>query len=168
MANYDMTSGFMQGFEFGTKIKERRQNRKAASLLSSWNASSYDTYIKNQTADKEGELIGTNLLEELNLADLSDELKSDWTSQARSWRMSGRTKDQTRQGLIDLAPQYRKLNNAAISESADTEVATLAAPTDSPFDTTVTEFSKLMDIETSPSMPNAERLVAVRDRKSVV
>jgi hypothetical protein len=167
MANYDMTSGFMQGFEFGTKIKERRQNRKAASLLSSWNASSYDTYIKNQTADKEGELIGTNLLEELNLADLSDELKSDWTSQARSWRMSGRTKDQTRQGLIDLAPQYRKLNNAAISESADTEVATLAAPTDSPFDTTVTEFSKLMDIETSPSMPNAERLVAVSNKGAI-
>lgn len=167
MANYDMTSGFMQGFDFGTKIKERRQTRKAASLLSSWNASSYDTYIKNQTADKEGELIGTNLLEELDLADLSDELKSDWTSQARSWRMSGRTKDQTRQGLVDLAPQYRKLNNTAISESADTEVATLPTPTDSPFDNTVTEFSKVMDIETSPSLPKSDRLVAVSNKGAI-
>ena len=162
MANYDMSSGFMQGYEFGTKIKERRQTRKAASLLSTWNASSYDTYVKNQTADKLGESIGTNLLEELDMGDMSDELRSDWTSQARSWMMGGRTKEQTRQGLIDLAPQYRNLSKAAISDGASVESAIIpVAPGSNPTTSAVDEFAKLMNIETSASLPLSERLTAV-------
>lgn len=168
MANYDMSSGFMDGFAFGTKIKERRTTRKAASLLSTWNASSYDTYVKNQTADKSGELIGTNLLEELDMGDMSDELKSDWTSQARSWMMGGRTKDQTRQGLIDLAPQYRNLNKASISEGASSASSTIQTPiTGNPLDSSVDDFAKLMDIETSASLPLSERLIAVSSKGAI-
>ena len=160
----------MRGYAFGADMKEKRQKRKAAALLSSWNQSSYDKYLAEQKADMTGERIGTNLLEELQLNDLSDELKTDWLTRARSWSMSGRTKDQVRQGMIDLAPQYRELNKTSIIDNKDAETATTTAA-DINVDATpvgggimgntVEEFSKLMDIETSPGLPMIDRLNAI-------
>ena len=125
MGNYDMSSGFLKGFERGQDAAEKGMAIAAKKKLADWDSSRAAQYAAEQAADVEGVRLANNLQDEFNMGDYDEGLKKDFSNQVRRWMQMGLSVDRIRADSRELLSQYTTVNDQIMKAAEEERVLKL-------------------------------------------